>query len=322
MPLYPTHVNSSSSGGWILLGKSGSSKVTLITRAAQILSCSCIMDVMTTSIASDYLHLMDRIGQRLDIPLIKTVHIAPFELDPRKNSKFGAIVLSDGTTGITYTGLDNALGELQDHSRISDLPGSSPVEITHLYAGESGWQRSLGMAAINAISQFVFKQNGYTLPPMYKTIHQLSIEDGDHIGMIGYFPPLVEQIRSAGTRLTVLELDQQWLQEADEFVVTLDPEHLCECNKVVCTGTVLVNQTVDSVLQYCREAEQILIVGPSIGCLPDPLFDRGVTLLGGSRVVDTERFIKLWSSQQKWRDTTERYVLTREAGYPGIDALL
>ena len=277
---------------------------------------------MTTSIASDYLHLMDTIGQRLDIPPIKSVHVAPFEADPRKNSKFGALVLNDGTTGITYTGLDDALLDLQEHSRTRDLPGQSPIQVARLFEGESGWQRSLGMAAINAVSQFLFKESGFALQSMHKTVNQMALQRDDHVGMVGYFPPLVEQVRSAGTRLTVLELDERWVQEADEFIVTLEPEHLSECNKVVCTGTVLVNQTVDSVLQYCRGAAQIMIVGPTVGCLPEPLFERGVTMLGGSRVVDPERFVELWAAQQKWRGATDRYALSRGTDYPGIEALL
>ena len=277
---------------------------------------------MTTRIANDYLQLMNTIGQQLDIPQIKSIHIAPVGGDPRKNSKFGAMVLSDGTTGITYTGLNDALLELQEHSRTDDLPGQSPLQIAQLYGGELGWQRSLGMAAINAISQFVFKQSGYHLPSMDKTVSQLALKKGDHVGMVGYFPPLVKQMRDNGTRLTVLERDPFWLQEADEVIVTLDPEHLSECNKVVCTGTVLVNQTVDSVLQHCRGARQILIVGPTVGCLPDPLFDRGLTMLGGNRVVDLEKFLALWTAQQRWRDATKRYALSGGTGYPGIESLL
>jgi|TARA_Y100000310_G_scaffold277758_1_gene295749 hypothetical protein len=277
---------------------------------------------MTTSIANDYLQLIDGIGQRLDIPPVKSIHIAPLVTDPGKNSKFGAMVLGDGSTGITYTGLDDALLDLQEESRTRDLPGRSPVEIAQLYAGESGWQRSLGMAAINAISQFVLTKSGYPLPTMHKTVQELSLRQGDHVGMVGYFPPLVEQVRRDDVPLTVLELDERWLQEADDFVVTLEPERLQECNKVLCTGTVLVNQTVDSVLQHCRGAAQIQIFGPTIGCLPEPLFDRGVTLLGGSRVVNVDKFIELWAAQQKWRDATERYALSTATGYPGIEALL
>ena len=273
-------------------------------------------------IASDYLDLIERIGRLLDIPLVQAMHIAPFEADPEKSSKFGAMILTDGTVGLTYTGLDGALLDLQDRTKTDNLVNTSPVQIAQLYAGEFGWQRSLGMAAINAVSQFVLKRSGYVLPAMDKTLDLLALQHGDHVGMIGYFPPLVEQVRARGVPLTVVELNEKWLQREDDFEVTSDLAHLSSCNKIVCTGTVLINQTIDSVLENCGDAEQILIAGPTTGCLPDPLFDRGVTMLGGSSVVDHRRFVQLWAAQEKWRRTSRRYVLRKGAGFPGYRALL
>jgi uncharacterized protein (DUF4213/DUF364 family) len=274
------------------------------------------------SIANDYLDLIHRIGGILDVPPVRSIHIAPFEADPEKSSKFGAMILTDGTVGLTYTALDGALSDLQDRSKTDNLINTSPVQIAQLYAGEFGWQRSLGMAAINAVSQFVFEHSGYVLPAMDKTLDLLALEKGDHVGMVGYFPPLVEQVRARGVPLTVVELNEKWIQRTDGLEVTLDLAHLNSCNKVVCTGTVLINQTLDSVLEHCGNAEQILIVGPTTGCLPDPLFDRGVTLLGGSVVVDHRKFLQLWAAQEKWRRTARRYVLRRGEGFPGYQALL
>ena len=147
------------------------------------------------SIANDYLDLIHRIGGILDVPPVRSIHIAPFEADPEKSSKFGAMILTDGTVGLTYTALDGALSDLQDRSKTDSLINTSPVQIAQLYAGEFGWQRSLGMAAINAVSQFVFEHSGYVLPAMDKTLDLLALEKGDHVGMVGYFPPLVEQVR-------------------------------------------------------------------------------------------------------------------------------
>ena len=274
------------------------------------------------SIATDYLDLIHRIGGILDVPPVRSIHIAPFEAGPEKSSKFGAMILTDGTVGLTYTALDGALSDLQDRSKTDSLINTSPVQIAQLYAGEFGWQRSLGMAAINAVSQFVFEHSGYVLPAMDKTLDLLALEKGDHVGMVGYFPPLVEQVRARGVPLTVVELNEKWIQRTDGLEVTLDLAHLNSCNKVVCTGTVLINQTLDSVLEHCGNAEQILIVGPTTGCLPDPLFDRGVTLLGGSVVVDHRKFLQLWAAQEKWRRTAMRYVLRRGEGFPGYQALL
>jgi uncharacterized protein (DUF4213/DUF364 family) len=274
------------------------------------------------SIANDYLQLMQTIGAKLPIPPVREIHIAPFQPDPVKNSKFGALVLADGTVGLTYTGLDDDLLALQDRSKYESLVNQSPVQIASLYTMEEGWHKVLGMAAINAISQYLFKRGGYSMPTGGKTVTHLALNKGDHVGMVGYFPPLVEQVRAMGLPLTVIELDEQWLQNDDQFEVTLEPEKLKDCSKIICTGTVLVNQTIDDLLPHFSNAKQIFIVGPTVGCLPDPLFDRGITQLGGCTVLDSAQFLGLWAAQEKWRDSTRRYVLSRDSTYPGALQLL
>ena len=62
-------------------------------------------------------------------------------------------------------------------------------------------------------------------------------------------------------------------------------------------------------------ADTVLVAGPTVGCLPDPLFTRGVTLVGGCTVTDTAQFLERWRAQSKWRKSTRRYVLDRS--YPG-----
>ena len=274
------------------------------------------------SIATDYLQLMQSIGTKLPIPPIREIHIAPYDPDPIKSSKFGAVVLTDDTVGLTYTGLGDDLAMLQDRRRYEFLIDESPVQMADLYIREEGWCKVLGMAAINAISQYLFSQAGYALPTGGKTLAHLDLDQGDHVGMVGYFPPLVEQVRTLGLPLTVIELDEQWLQNDEQFEVTRESEKLNNCNKIICTGTVLVNQTIDNLLPHFGNAKQIFIVGPTVGCLPDPLFDRGITQLGGCRVLDHARFLQLWATQQRWRDTTGRYVLSRDSSYPGCLQLL
>ena len=274
------------------------------------------------TIADDYLQLMQTIGAKLRIPAVKEIHIAPFDPDPGKSSKFGALVLTDGTVGLTYTGLGDDLQMLQDRSKFGDLINQSPVQLASLYSREEGWCKVLGMAAINAISQYLLKRGGYSLPTGGNTLSHLGLNQGDQVGMVGYFPPLVEQIREMGIALTVIELDEQWLQHGDRFEVTLEPEKLKDCSKIICTGTVLVNQTIDDLLPHFSSARQVFIVGPTVGCLPDPLFDRGITHLGGSTVLNKAQFLRLWQAQEKWRDSTSRYVLSRDSGYPGCLQLL
>jgi len=262
-------------------------------------------------IAAEYLRLMETAAQRLTLPEIESVHVAKYQDDPDKSSKFGALVLADGTVGLTYTGLDDALLTLQDPSLSEPLLGASPLQAARLFTGESAWQRSLGMAGINAISQLVLKRCGVALPGAGHTMDYLDLLPGDHVGMVGYFPPLVDSIRALSLPLTVVELDERLWRRTGTFEVTEDAAKLQHCSKIVCTGTVLVNHTADTVLQHCTRAETVLIAGPTVGCLPDPLLARGVDLVGGCHVTDTREFLERWRTQTKWRKSTQRYLLDR-----------
>ena len=249
------------------------------------------------------------------------MHVAAGAGDAANSGKFGAIVLDDDSVGLTYVDLDGARSALRSRPEPRRLIGRPPLDAVRWYAGDAGWQRSLGMAAINAISQHVLAGSGYALTGADRTLDGFAVSPGDHVGMVGYFPPLVEQIRALNVPLTVIELDEQWLQQERLFRVTLDVTALAACNKVLCTGTILVNQTLDVVLASARNAQMLYLIGPTLGCLPDPLFARGVTAVDGRQVLDRARFVELWRTRQPWRQTTRRYTIAKD-GYPGYRELL
>ena len=103
--------------------------------------------------------------------------------------------------------------------------------------------------------------------------------------------------------------------------MTLDPSALASCEKVVSTCTVMLNDTLDGVLTACRNARHFAIIGPTAGCVPDPLFSRGVDTLGGRRVVDAEGFRDAFCRGKKWGAFAIKYVIARQ-DYPGIELLL
>src|SRR5690606_26262821 len=99
-----------------------------------------------------------------------------------------------------------------------------------------------------------------------------------------------------------------------------DPADLAGCTKVLCTTTVLLNDTLDPVLAAVRGARWLAFVGPGGGCVPDDLFSRGVTLLGGTAIVDREGFADAVARGEAWGRFARKYVIARDA-YPGFDAL-
>jgi uncharacterized protein (DUF4213/DUF364 family) len=273
------------------------------------------------SIADEYLALADRAAHSLPLPAVRQIYVAGEQGQSGKSSKFGAMVLEDDTVGLTYVDLDECRKELLIALDSNEFIGRSPAKIAPVYAGVQNWQRALGMAAVNAISQCVLRESGYLLTGPDNTLDMLLPEADDHIGMVGYFPPLVEKIRQQNIGLTVIELDEKWIQQEQNFKVTLDSTALNDCNKVICTGTVLINQTLEAILEQAQSADEIYLIGPTMGCLPDPLFKRGVTAIGGREIVDYERFVNMWSAGESWRAASQRYVI-RANDYPGIEALL
>jgi len=128
-------------------------------------------------------------------------------------------------------------------------------------------------------------------------------------------------VTACGARLTVLERKPVLAPTRDGLRVTLDPRDLEDCNKVLSTSTMLLNDTLDEVLSHCRAARVLAMIGPGASCLADPLFRRGVTLLGGVWVENPAAMRDPRANAQAWGTRTRKTALT-SALYPGLDALL
>ena len=139
--------------------------------------------------------------------------------------------------------------------------------------------------------------------------------------MIGLFPPLAKHVLNAGARLTVVELRSDLAGQREGYRVTTDRRELATCNKVVATSTLLLNGTLDDMLAACSNAQRFALIGPGAGCLPDPLFARGVTLVGGTWITDREAFREALRTGSPWTRAA-RKVAIRRHDYPGFEALL
>jgi uncharacterized protein (DUF4213/DUF364 family) len=139
--------------------------------------------------------------------------------------------------------------------------------------------------------------------------------------MIGFFPPLIRRVLSAGAKLTVIELNAELAGDYTDYTVSLNAKDLRQCNKVLSTSTVLLNDTLDRMLSYCRDADVFAMIGPSAGCLPDALFERGVTFVGGTWIHDSAGFIRAIHTGESWSQFAHKCAL-RPDSYPGFDALL
>jgi len=273
------------------------------------------------TIAGELLSRLERLARRLPLPRVRALHLP---LDPAsrgKDGEFCALELEDGSVGLSYVLLDDALARLRARGGDLGLAGADALAVARWYADARGVERVVGFAAAHALTACLFERAGFAPDETADSIGLLDPRPGDHVGMIGLFPSLVERIARSGARLTVVELKAHLAGDRDGYRVTLDPEELGTCNKVLSTSTILLNGTADRILACCARAGAIAVVGPGAGCLPDPLFERGVTLLGGTRVVERAAFLDALLTGARWGASARKYAI-RRGDYPGFEALL
>ena len=273
-----------------------------------------------SSPALELLELVEQAAAALPLPALAQALFPPDRKGTGMQGEFCALRLADGSVGTAFVLLGDTLARLQERSP-GELVGKPALEVAGLFAGDDPVERALGLAAINAVTQHVFRRAGYEPDLAADSLGSLQLKPGDCVGMIGYFPPLVPRVRALGLPLTVVELRAELVKEEPGLTVTLDRKRLAGCNKIVSTSTVLLNDTLEEILAQCRHAEAFALVGPSASCFPDPLFARGVTTMGGYWVLDPAIFMRRAEALEPWDDAGKKSSIQR-AEYSGTKALL
>ena len=272
-------------------------------------------------IADELIESAQRIAHVIELPEIEAIILPNPGSAQLHDAEFAAVCLRDGSMGFFYTLLDDTMQRLHSEIDVDTWLGRSPLGLAQQYAAGDPLARSMGLGAINAITQSLFQHVGYMPDTRTNSMAKMAFSQDDHVGMVGYFPPLVERLRARGVRLSVIEKKPELTQESDRFRVTLDAAELRACNKILCTAATLLNDSLDEILGHCAHAQRVALIGPTAGCLPDPLFARGVDAVGGSRVANPALLKARLRDQLEWAEAVEKYTIERDV-YPGFEELL
>lgn len=286
------------------------------------------MPPLHAPIAADILRQLDSIAQRWPHAPVRRLHLPRRAADAGEHdAEFCAIELGDGSFGLSYVLLGNTLQALlASHGASAETPlaGADPMALARRLAGGSEVERAIALAAVNAMTDSVWRRIGYEPPAAGNSLGDVSLGPNDHLGMIGFFPPLVQRVAEAGGRLSVVEMNAGMVERQraryPQVTIGLDRGLLATCNTVVGTSTMLLNDTLDGMLAAAPRATHFAVIGPSAGLWPDPLFARGVTLLGGSRVTDARAFCDAMAAGESWSAATRKFAIARD-GWPGWRAL-
>lgn len=273
------------------------------------------------SLCSELFELAVRAASVLAPPPIAQVLIAEPLPDPARAAEFGLLSLADGSAGLYYAWLGPSQADMRTRFPDGSLVGHAALEVARHYLGRDDAERSVGVAAINALTEHCYRRAGYAPPAAADSFAGLDLAPGDHLGLVGNFPSLVRQAVARGVRVSVLERKTHMLRDDGEVVISLAPAVLASCNKILCTGATVLNDSLDEVLGYCRRAEVIVMVGPTVGFFPDPVFARGIDRVAGTQVLDATGARARLRAGARLGDCARR-TLIRRSDYPGLNALL
>lgn len=187
----------------------------------------------------------------------------------------------------------------------------------------SGIRRAIGVAALNALSDTCWVRRpsrDVVLQVGVDAYDAADIQPGQHVVVVGAFVPFLKSLKRAHQRFTVLEQDAATLKadelahfrpadQADQVVPSADV--------LLITGTTLVNDTLGHLLGLCRPAARVVVVGPTVGLLPDAFLRRGVDVLGGIRITAPDEFLDVLaeggSGYHFFGRSAEKVVLVRQA---------
>lgn len=270
------------------------------------------------SLKDEFTKLIARLTARHEIPPIVEVFFPPFQKGGQpKDSEFMAMSLEGGATGSSYVLVPDDHMERYTALKPSSFVGESPIRFASEFGQGDSVNEMISIAAINAICQHVMRVTAFPLDTATDSLGLLSIAKGDRIGMVGLFRSLIGVVQEAGAQVVVIEKREALVGKFPDLPITLDLSALASCNKVLCTSTTVLNDSLEDILAICPPETFVSVVGPTAGYFPDPLFSRGVDVVGGRVVTDGPAFLKLLADRKRWGNATRKICFQKET-YPGI----
>ena len=179
------------------------------------------------------------------------------------------------------------------HGRVRDagsLRGKSALELTQYAKSDNLLEATIGMATINSLVD-IDESKYVTENALDALIREGS---GKNIAIVGHFP-WIPQLREVAKKLWVIEQRPR----EDDLPAEAADEILPQADVVGITGTAFINHTAEKLLGL-SQTSFVVMIGPTSPLSPI-LFDYGVDVIAGAKVVDTEKAILCLSEGAMFR---------------------
>jgi uncharacterized protein (DUF4213/DUF364 family) len=180
------------------------------------------------------------------------------------------------------------------------LAGRSAFELAYLAESKNTLEAAIGMAAINSLVAV----DESRCVELNAADYLMEKGKDKRIALVGHFP-FVPGLRKAAGTLWVVErkpLEGDLHEQSADVVIP-------QANVVAITGSAFVNGTIEHLLALARRDALVVVLGPTTPMTP-VLFDHGVHVVSGTRVVDTPAALRCLSEAATFRQMRGVKLLT------------
>ncbi|MFQ5692059.1 MAG: Rossmann-like domain-containing protein [Nitrospinota bacterium] len=246
--------------------------------------------------------------------------------DVRIGVFYTAVQLSSGHVGAAFTPRDLADTVCCPQSAAAAPPsgrmaGGKAWDLAKYALSPVPLRRSVGVAVLNALSALAAAEGGAPGARTLSGVDALDaadIQPEEDVAMVGAFLPFIKALKGRAGRLWVVDRHREALKP-DEAGLWRPPEEapevLSQASVVIITASALVEGGIDALLDAASPARRVVLAGPTAPLWAPPFFDRGVDVLGGMRVLDGGKMLRLVSeggSGYFFGDAAEKVCLVRE----------
>jgi uncharacterized protein (DUF4213/DUF364 family) len=192
---------------------------------------------------------------------------------------YTAVALDDERAGVAYTFPKGPHCHPLNHAEEAVAVGKKVEEVVSHLGKSNLLLSSIAMAASNAVlTSLGWPEKGSSGDVM----ENVTVQEGDRVCMIGCFLPVMKTLRTMNVELV----------SVDE---TPDPgsnptgavrENLSRSQVAIITGTAVINDTIDGLLDLAGSCREVVVLGPSTPMHRDVYGGTSVSCISGVRVSD------------------------------------
>ncbi len=233
---------------------------------------------------------------------------------------FTGVKLSNGAGGLCYTpvkDIPKAVCCPSSAGRIFNpetLNGLSVRETLTGLSSKEPVKTAVAIATLNALSAACWERGlkgDYTITKKMDAQDAVKMPVEKSVAVVGAFIPTLQALKARGGTWWVIEKDPETLVEDEmpHFVPAEESTPIINCADIlIVTGVTLINHTLEGILDAAKPGAEIAVMGPTASALPEPLFRRGVSIVGGVVVTQPDRLLEIISTGGSGYHFLDRYA--------------